>query len=51
MIVPAYANATIDNEYLSAEESYKYYNEYMWNGRYAECITMDEVMEKLNSNN
>lgn len=51
MIVPAYANATIDNEYLSAEESYKYYNEYMWNGRYAECITMDEVIEKLNSNN
>lgn len=51
MIVPAYANATIDNEYLSAEESYKYYNEYMWNERYAECITMDEVIEKLNSNN
>lgn len=44
MIVPAYANTTFDNEYMSAEESYKYYNEFIWNGRYAECISLEETL-------
>lgn len=49
MIVPKGTNSTIDNKYLSAEESYKYYNEFIWNGRYADCIPIDEVMEILNN--
>ncbi len=49
MIVPAKANSTIDNEYLSAKDSYKYYNEFMWNGRYAECVTVDSMIKKMKS--
>lgn len=45
MIVPRYANSTIDNDFFSGEQSYKYYNEFMWNGRYAKCISMDEVIK------
>lgn len=44
MIVPAYSNSTFDNEFMSSEESYKYYNEFMWNGRYAECISIETVI-------
>ena len=32
---------------MSAEESYKYYNEFMWNGRYAECIPFDETIKRI----
>lgn len=47
MIVPAYANTTIDNEFMSGEQSYKYYNEHMWNGRYAECISLEEMIKRM----
>ncbi|MBL4936955.1 cysteine hydrolase [Clostridium sp. YIM B02515] len=47
MIVPAYANTTVDNKFMSAEQTYKYYNEFIWNGRYAECIPMDETLIRM----
>ncbi|GAA0126424.1 cysteine hydrolase family protein [Clostridium sp. CTA-19] len=47
IIVPAYANTTVYNKFMSAEQSYKYYNEFMWNGRYAEYISMDETLERM----
>ena len=47
MIVPSYANSTVDNEFFSGEQSYKYYNEFMWNGRYAQCISMDKAINML----
>ncbi len=48
MIVPANTNSTIDNAYMTAENSYRYYNEFMWNGRYAECISFEESLELMN---
>lgn len=47
MIVPEYANSTFDNNYMSAEDSYKYYNEFIWNGRYATCISVDETIDMM----
>lgn len=47
MIVPEYANSTFDNPYMSAEVNYKYYNEFMWKGRYAECISVDETIDRM----
>lgn len=47
MIVPSYANTTFDNEFMMAEESYRYYNEFMWKGRYAECVTVEEVLKRF----
>lgn len=44
MIVPANTNSTFDNQYMSAEETYSYYNEFMWNKRYAECISFEETL-------
>ena len=48
MIVPANANSTVDNQYMTAEQSYYYYNEFMWNKRYAECISFEETLELMN---
>jgi len=47
MIVPANANSTFDNKYMSAEQTYTYYNEFMWSGRYAECMSCEEVIELM----
>ena len=47
MIVPAYANSTQDNEYMTGEQSYHYYNEFLWPDRYADCVPMDKALELL----
>lgn len=49
--VPACTNSTFDNAFMTAEETYHYYNEFMWNGRYAECISMEEMLEKMKNGN
>ncbi|MBQ9936296.1 MAG: cysteine hydrolase [Lachnospiraceae bacterium] len=48
MIVPEYTNSTFDNEFMTGEQSYKYYNEFMWKGRYAKCIPIDEAVDVIN---
>lgn len=53
IMVPEYSNSTFDNEFMSAEQSYDYYNKYMWNGRYAKCLSVTEtldIMKKQASN-
>lgn len=47
VIVPAFANSTFDNEFMSAEDTYRYYNEFMWNGRYARCLSMEETLSLM----
>lgn len=48
MIVPANANSTVDNQYMTAEQSYHYHNEFMWNKRYAKCLSFEETLELMN---
>jgi len=50
IIVPAYANGAINNDFMTAEESYRYYNEFMWKGRYAECISLEETIKRMENN-
>lgn len=50
IIVPQEANTTVDNEFMKAEKSYKYYNEFMWNRRYANCISIQETITMINEN-
>lgn len=49
IIVPEGANSTFDNQYMSAKETYDYYNEFMWKGRYANCVSMEEALELMKS--
>ncbi len=50
MIIPANTNSTFDNDIMSAETSYKYYNEFMWPNRYAECIPFEDAIELIKNN-
>ena len=47
MIVPEYTNSTFNNDYMSGEATYRYYNEMMWPGRFAKCVSMDEAKDLL----
>lgn len=47
ILVPQNANSTFDNAFMTGEQSYKYYNEFMWKGRYAECISVEETIERM----
>ena len=47
MIVPANTNSTVDNAFMTGEQSYKYYNEFIWKGRYAECISVEETIRQM----
>lgn len=47
MIVPENTNSTVDNNYMSAEETYKYYNYFIWNKRYARCLSMQETIQEM----
>lgn len=44
IIVPKETNSTVDNKYMSAKETYHYYNDFIWNGRYADCISIEETL-------
>lgn len=45
IIVPEYSNSTFNNEFMSSEESYKYYNKHIWNGRYARCLSLEDTLK------
>ncbi len=50
MLVPANTNSTFDNAFMTGEQTYKYYNEFVWKGRYAECISVEETMKRMSMN-
>lgn len=45
--VPDYCHGTVDNAFLTAKESYDYYHQHMWSNRYATCISLEALMEKI----
>lgn len=47
VLVPAYANTTVDNDCMRGEESYHYYNHFIWNNRYAKCIEIKELIKRM----
>ena len=46
-IVPENTNSTVNNAFMTGEQSYRYYNEFIWKGRYAECISVEETIERM----
>lgn len=47
IFVPEYANSTFDSDYMKSDVCYRYYNELIWPGRFARCITMAEAVDKI----
>lgn len=50
MIVPEYCNSTFYNDFMTAEQTYRYYNEFMWKNRYARCVDMEEALDMICDN-
>lgn len=47
VIIPEGANSTFDNDYMTGETTYRYYNEEIWPGSFADCVTFDEAIAML----
>ncbi|NBI11097.1 cysteine hydrolase [Colidextribacter sp. OB.20] len=47
IIVPEDTNSTFDNPYLKQETACRYFNDYVWPGRYARCVPMAQALELL----
>ena len=47
IVVPANANSCTGNDYMSAETTYRYFNQMMWPRRYARCVTMEEAENSI----
>ena len=47
VIIPEGTNSTFDNDYMTGETTYRYYNEHMWPKRFADCVTFDEAMDMI----
>ena len=47
IIIPEGSNSTFDNDYMTGETTYNYYNKMMWPVRFAECVTVSEAVSML----
>ena len=47
VVIPEGTNSTFDNDYMDAETTYRYYNEMMWPERFAECVSLEDVIGML----
>ena len=43
-IIPQGANSTFDNDYMTGEVTYKYYNDMMWPERFATCMSVEDAI-------
>lgn len=50
IIIPEETNSTFDNEYLSGEKLYEFYNYRIWNKRFANVLSMENVIKVLLDN-
>ena len=47
LFIPEHTNSTFDNPYLKQETAYHFFNDYVWPGRYAKCVSMARALELL----
>ncbi|MBO7473046.1 MAG: cysteine hydrolase [Ruminococcus sp.] len=48
IIIPEYCNSTFDNKYMTAEQTYHYYNDFIWKNRYGRCVDIRTAVELIN---
>ena len=47
ILIPKDTNTTFDNEYLSGEKLYEFYNKSIWDGRFGKVLEVDVVRDRL----
>lgn len=50
IIIPEETNTTFNNDYLSGEKLYEFYNYKIWNKRFGDVISVEEVIKILENN-
>ncbi len=50
VIIPEETNTTFDNEYLSGQKLYEFYNFNIWNKRFANVLPVEEVKKIITAN-
>jgi nicotinamidase-related amidase len=50
IIIPEETNTTFDNEYLSGDRLYEFYNYKIWNKRFANVLSVDDVIKIMLDN-
>lgn len=50
IIIPEETNTTFDNEYLSGEKLYEFYNYKIWNRRFANILSINDAIKNLLDN-
>ena len=51
VIIPNGTNSTFDNDYLDAKTTIKYYQKWIWQGVFANCVSLKEATTLLNNRN
>lgn len=49
IIIPKETNTTYDTQFLTGQELYEFYNDKIWDGRYAQIMTIEELERKIKS--
>lgn len=44
MIIPSGTNSTFDNEYMTGETAYRFFNEGLWPDYFAKCVSVEEAI-------
>lgn len=47
VIIPEGTNTTFDNPYMDKEKTCRYYNEFLWPGRFGECLSVEETVRRM----
>ena len=47
MRLVAFRKRLFDNDYMTGEVTYKYYNDMMWPERFATCVSVNEAIKML----
>ena len=51
VIIPEGTNSTFDNQYMTGETAYKFFNEATWADYFAKCLSVEETMELMKKQN
>lgn len=47
VFIPEQTNTSFDNPYMQAQQLIAYYNSFIWDGRYAKVVPMEEALDHL----
>ena len=47
VVIPEGTNSTFDNDYMTGETTFNYYNKMMWPKRFADCVSLEDAIKMI----